>query len=686
MGGSPPGQEEALVGPPKVYIVFWGSQWGTESTNGTYDTFSGDPLGVAPYLQAFFSGLGTNSEKWSTILTQYCGSVPAGTTTCPSTAPHIQYPTSPVLAGVWYDTTDPYPMGPSLLTPNAPPGPTDGQLMHEAEAAAVHFGNLTTSSNASAQYFIVSPTGTHPNGFPSNGFCAWHSTDGNGIYFTNMPYVPDAGESCGANEVNQTPSGALDGVSIVAGHEYAETMTDPSAGGGWMNDGSYAQEIGDLCVGQDMANLSLSTGNFAVQGLWSNSANGCDNGIPKPNLYTMSASGGSGGHFPGDTMTETISTTVTSGVPIPISLTASGQPPGSVVTFSPAQFSSGQSSLVTIQTSPTTPPGVYTIVVTGTPTGTTANTVNFALIIVPRNIYTISSLSPAYVATPGSTLSVQMGVNTISGDTPVANVTTSPLPPGVTLEPFFPDQMLTTVTPVLFNIASNAPEGAYSITLSSTNGEVTPTTTFTVFITAPPVWTATLPLQVTAQVGTTVNVPLSTPITSGIPLPDTIAFTNVPPGVSVVSASSGTTGQTVNVAVSTSSSVSPGVYPIKVDVSTPDGLQIPTFYLHVEPDTPLFSAKTVNPHPVITTPPMKKNYVTISTAVTQGDPLPVVVRVLNAPHRIVVKPTSRVFMSGRRVGLRVTVLRGVKRGVYHFTVTLRSSTHAVGMKFAVRVN
>jgi len=54
-----------------VYLVFWGSQWGTEGTNTQgYKTFSGDPQGVAPDLQAFFTGLGSSVDKWSGVMTQ----------------------------------------------------------------------------------------------------------------------------------------------------------------------------------------------------------------------------------------------------------------------------------------------------------------------------------------------------------------------------------------------------------------------------------------------------------------------------------------------------------------------------------------------------------------------------------------------------------------------------------------
>ena len=91
-----------------------------------------------------------------------------------------------------------------------------------------------------------------------------------------MPYVPDAGFSCGAYFVN-FPNGALDGVTIVGGHECAETLTDQFPAGGWVD--SSGAEVGDKCAwivsGQGAAtNLSLYTGTFAVQSIWANDFNG----------------------------------------------------------------------------------------------------------------------------------------------------------------------------------------------------------------------------------------------------------------------------------------------------------------------------------------------------------------------------------------------------------------------------
>ena len=59
------------TGHEKVYLVFYGSQWGTTGTDGNGNTtLSGDPTGEAPYVQQLFKGLGTGNELWSGVMTQ----------------------------------------------------------------------------------------------------------------------------------------------------------------------------------------------------------------------------------------------------------------------------------------------------------------------------------------------------------------------------------------------------------------------------------------------------------------------------------------------------------------------------------------------------------------------------------------------------------------------------------------
>jgi hypothetical protein len=242
---------------PKVYLVLWGSQWNNN-----------DPSGEAAIVQSFLGGVGGSS--WLNSVTQYCQNVPTNTVSC-SGIGGAQFAGNPkgILAGTWSDSSS-----------RAPTKPKQSQLAAEAVAAAQHFGNTSASSNASAQYVIATAHGNNSPGFGSS-YCAWHSSTSSSVgnvAFTNLPYITDAGAACGANFNGLGPNA---GITIVAGHELAETITDQFPSGGWL-DGSGA-ENGDKCAwissGQGAAaNVTLSTGTFPVQSLWSNAFNGGSGG------------------------------------------------------------------------------------------------------------------------------------------------------------------------------------------------------------------------------------------------------------------------------------------------------------------------------------------------------------------------------------------------------------------------
>ncbi|HEX3541888.1 MAG TPA: putative Ig domain-containing protein, partial [Acidimicrobiales bacterium] len=147
--------------------------------------------------------------------------------------------------------------------------------------------------------------------------------------FVNMPYIPDAGSNCGMNFVNRGPSGALDGVTLAGGHEYAEVLTDQFPGGGW-SDG-YGLEAGDLCAwippgtGQGAsANLTLTSGPFAVQSIWGNDFRG---GVPGVGGCIMSHSievDGTPNNAP--VITTWSSTTFSAGVPGTFTIAVTGFP------------------------------------------------------------------------------------------------------------------------------------------------------------------------------------------------------------------------------------------------------------------------------------------------------------------------------------------------------------------------
>jgi serine protease len=218
---------------PSAYVVFWG--------------FTSDPSGEATRVVNFLNAVG--ASQWLNTVTQYYQSGP-------------NYITNPSgqLKGTWYDNS------------SVPTHPTDAQVAAESVKLAQHFG--VYSENVS--YVVATPHGHNSTGFGTQ-WCAYHGTtssNGSVIPYTNFPYMTDAGSSCGENSVNSGPNGLLDGVTIVGGHELAETQTDPGAGNGWLD--SRGSEIGDKCAWMNLQNTNFgSYGSFPTQPLWSNSAGGC---------------------------------------------------------------------------------------------------------------------------------------------------------------------------------------------------------------------------------------------------------------------------------------------------------------------------------------------------------------------------------------------------------------------------
>ena len=233
----------------KVFIVYWGPDWTSSSYNASKS-----------YVEGFFGHVGGSS--WAGSTTQYCQGVPSGTVQCGTSGVHPSNPASE-LGGTWNDTS-------------ALPGSiTQSSIATEATRAMQQvFGY-----DQSADYMVFTPSGHSESGFGTQ-WCAYHSststTSGN-LSYAYIPFQPDAGASCGADFVNAGANGAFDGFSIVGGHEYAETITDPFPNSGWL-DGRGA-ENGDKCAwissGQGAAaNVNLGGGSYAVQSLWSNAFNG----------------------------------------------------------------------------------------------------------------------------------------------------------------------------------------------------------------------------------------------------------------------------------------------------------------------------------------------------------------------------------------------------------------------------
>jgi serine protease len=253
---------------PALYLVYWGSQWSSTDPYAAYET-------------AFFKGLFGRGDDWTKVATEYCERVANGATSCPKKAVHVGRPSGPLVKGVWFDNS-------SLAVPTDVLGvsPATDTVANEALRAAAHFGNTTPASNLNAVYLINEPSHYDSAGYGSY-FCAYHtavdSTTYGRVAYADLPHVDDVDNAllgfatlCGKNAVNKGDAGRYDGVSIVAGHEFMEILTDPDVGTGW-TDGS-GKENADKCAGiysgqGAMTDLRLSTGTFAVQSTWSNKFN-----------------------------------------------------------------------------------------------------------------------------------------------------------------------------------------------------------------------------------------------------------------------------------------------------------------------------------------------------------------------------------------------------------------------------
>jgi len=260
---------------PHVYVVFWGSGWNTDATQ----------TAAEQYLISFYKGLGQSpDDDWSKITAQY---------TDKTGHPVLG---KSLFAGSYVDATALPDQG------SGGTGLTITDLSNELNNAATHF-KLTVAAADNAEIVIAAESGTcfAPNGsvnFAGNcgtlqsggGYCAYHSFAGiNSTTYLPvviLPYSLDAGQGCGENFVNSGSAGMFDGFSMTAGHETAETITDPTLSA-WIDTGDAISggEVADKCAwggslwnqtpADPFGNVTLSTGSFAMQSLWSNVKHSC---------------------------------------------------------------------------------------------------------------------------------------------------------------------------------------------------------------------------------------------------------------------------------------------------------------------------------------------------------------------------------------------------------------------------
>ena len=298
----------------------------------------------------------------------------------------------------------------------------------EAVNAAAHFGNTTAASNRDAQYVILSPTGTNPDGWLTNGFCAWHDYNGDStlsggpvtspygdIAFTNLPYITDAGHLLrpGLRQQQRHAGRHLHR----GGHEYAETITDQNPPGGWTD--SSGSETGDKCAwitpgtSGGSFDLTLATGTFAVQTTWANDGSGGSGSCEGSHAIVTN---------PGNTVTVTNpgNQTGTVGTAVSLQISASDSASGQTLTFSatglPAGLSISSSGL--ISGTPTTA-ATSSVTVTAKDTTGATGSASFTWTISSTTGNTVTVTNPGnQTGTVGTAVSLQISAtDSASGQT-----------------------------------------------------------------------------------------------------------------------------------------------------------------------------------------------------------------------------------------------------------------------------
>ncbi|MFD0634290.1 hypothetical protein ACFQ9X_24770 [Catenulispora yoronensis] len=203
------------------------------------------------------------------------------------------------------------------------------------------------------------------------------------------------------------------------------------------------------------------------------------------NDFSVATASPSGAVSAGAAVTTTVSTALVSGSAEPVALTASGLPSGATASFSPATVTAGNSSILTIATSASTPAGTYPITITGTAPSATHST-TYTLQVssgTPTNDFSIAVAPTAGSVSAGGTVTGTVATTVVSGSAEPVALSASGLPGGATAS--FSPATVTAGANSALTIATSAstPAGNYTVTITGTATSATHTTSFALTVT-----------------------------------------------------------------------------------------------------------------------------------------------------------------------------------------------------------
>jgi hypothetical protein len=336
---------------------------------------------------------------------------------------------------------------------------------------------------------------------------------------------------------------------------------------------SYATDFHDITSGTS-GSYSAVTGYDLVTG-WGSPAPGLItalSGTTAPG-FSLSAAPTAVSVVQGSSGSSVITSSVTGGFNSAIALSASGQPSGVTVGFSPASITGAGTSNMTLTVASSTATGTYSITVTGTSGATTETTsVSLTVTSTPTPAFTISASPTSVSVVQGNSGSSTITTAVSGGFNSAIALSATGQPAGVTVS-FNPTSIAAPgagTSTISFVVASTTATGTYTITATGTGGGLTHSATVTLTVTGQSSGTFSISVNPTSGYllrGQSGYAVVTTQASGGFNSAIAFSATGVPSGVtySFTPASIGAPGSgTTDVNLTVSNNAPTGTFPITI--------------------------------------------------------------------------------------------------------------------------
>jgi hypothetical protein len=159
------------------------------------------------------------------------------------------------------------------------------------------------------------------------------------------------------------------------------------------------------------------------------------------------------------------------GFAAPVGLSASGLPAGATATFTPSSVTGSGMSALSVSTTGSTPPGSYTLTITGT-SGALVHSTPVTLVVqaaAPPD-FSLSATPSSNTIVQGNPASYTTSVGSLNGFTAGVGLTVSGLPSGATATFTPPSVTGSGMSTLAVSTTGSTPPGSYTLTITGTSG------------------------------------------------------------------------------------------------------------------------------------------------------------------------------------------------------------------------